>query len=285
MAVSLWQPRCVRACVMETSRPREGAGYGWRSRVGFVVPSIGVTDRCEFDRIAPRGVIALETRVRSETPQRDVMTPEFINTMVDQLTPAIEKLTDANVDVIVQGGTPFVFINGAGFGEDLKAELRQITDTPIVLMATAVRDALRRFDADRIALCTYYRESFNELYAEYLSDLGFDVAGYQGMEDYLMGIDDMKDVSPLALAEIPIDATYRAARATYRANPSVDALVISGGNLPCIELVKPLETDLGIPVTTSNQAAFWKALRIVGVNDSLDEWGSLLGMDLGSIKP
>jgi maleate isomerase len=262
---------------------REGSGYGWRARVGLVIPSIGITDACEFARIAPRGVISVDTLVRSEYDDSDVLTDEFVNSMVTNLSPAFGKLTDANVDVIAQCGTPFVFINGAGFGEDLKERLRTEAETPVVLMATAVRDALRRFDADDVALCTYYTDEFNQHYADYLEEFDFDVLGVGDMGDELIDVDSMADVSPLELAEIPLDATYRAARKTYEASPDADALVISGGNLPSIELIETLETDLGVPVTTSNQAAFWKALRVAGVGDELTDWGSLLRMDLGDI--
>ena len=262
---------------------REGSGYGWRARVGLVIPSIGITDACEFARIAPRGVISVDTLVRSEYDDSDVLTDEFVNSMVENLSPAFGKLTDAGVDVIVQCGTPFVFINGPGFGEDLKGRLRDEADTPVVLMATAVRDAILRFDAERVALCTYYTEEFNKHYSEYLEAFDVDVLGVRGMEDQLINVDSMSEVSPLELAEIPLDATYQAARKTYEANPDADALVISGGNLPSIELIEALETDLGIPVTTSNQAAFWKALRVAGIGDELSNWGSLLRMDLGEL--
>lgn len=145
---------------MSSPYTREGAGYGWRARVGLVIPSIGVTDACEFARIAPRGVISVDTLVRSDYQESDVLTDEFVNSMVENLSPAFAKLTDAGVDVIAQCGTPFVFINGPGFGDDLRERLEDETGTPTVLMATAVRDALHRFEVDSVALCTYYTEEF-----------------------------------------------------------------------------------------------------------------------------
>lgn len=268
---------------MSTPYIREGSGYGWRARVGLVIPSIGVTDACEFARIAPRGVISVDTLVRSEYDDAEALTDEFVNSMVENLSPAFAKLTDAGVDVIAQCGTPFVFVNGPGFGDELRERLAAETGTPTVLMATAVRDALRRFAVDSVALCTYYTDAFNRQYADYLEAAGFDVAGYHDLSPELIGVDSMSEVPPLELAELPLDATYRAARRSVEANPDAEALVISGGNLPSIELVEVLETDLGMPVTTSNQATFWKALRVSGVADELSDWGSLLRMDLGEV--
>jgi maleate isomerase len=39
--------------------------------------------------------------------------------------------------------------------------------------------------------------------------------------------------------------------------------------------VAPLEADLGKPVTSSNHAMAWHALRLAGIRDPLPRWGRL----------
>jgi maleate cis-trans isomerase len=54
-----------------------------------------------------------------------------------------------------------------------------------------------------------------------------------------------------------------------------DAYFISCANIRSIDVIEVLERDLGKPVITSNQAAFWRALRMAGVNDVIPALGSL----------
>ena len=49
--------------------------------------------------------------------------------------------------------------------------------------------------------------------------------------------------------------------------PEADALFISCGALPSIEIIEALEARTGKPVVTSNQAMAWDALRLAGVED------------------
>ncbi len=43
-----------------------------------------------------------------------------------------------------------------------------------------------------------------------------------------------------------------------------------------------LEKNLGIPLTSSNHAMAWHALRLAGIDDKLDQFGSLFELALDS---
>ncbi len=49
--------------------------------------------------------------------------------------------------------------------------------------------------------------------------------------------------------------------------PEADALFISRGARPTIEIIEALDARIGKPVVTSNQAMAWDALRLAGVED------------------
>jgi maleate isomerase len=56
---------------------------------------------------------------------------------------------------------------------------------------------------------------------------------------------------------------------------NADAAVIGGGGFRAIGVIAAIETKLGRPVLSANQAAFWLALRVSGIDDRLDGYGGI----------
>ena len=54
------------------------------------------------------------------------------------------------------------------------------------------------------------------------------------------------------------------------------AIVIPGGNMPCLGIVEEMEAELGKPVVTTNQAGIWALLGHLGGFDGLTGLGRLL---------
>ena len=46
------------------------------------------------------------------------------------------------------------------------------------------------------------------------------------------------------------------------------------------EAARAIEAEVGIPVTSSNHAMAWHALRLAGVTDVLPQWGRLFEAQL-----
>jgi len=59
------------------------------------------------------------------------------------------------------------------------------------------------------------------------------------------------------------------------AKSDCDAVVQIGTALPMIELIDELENDTGKTIIACNAALYWQTLRLVGIGDSLDGFGSL----------
>ncbi len=77
----------------------------------------------------------------------------------------------------------------------------------------------------------------------------------------------------LALNDVTLEQVYDYTKSVV--NPGVDTLFISCTGLRTIGVIEDLESELGIPVVTSNQATFWDALRIARVNAARPGFGSL----------
>jgi maleate isomerase len=59
-------------------------------------------------------------------------------------------------------------------------------------------------------------------------------------------------------------------------SPLVDTVFISCTNLRALSIISELESTLGKPVISSNQALGWHCLRLAEVLDSLPRYGMLL---------
>ena len=57
---------------------------------------------------------------------------------------------------------------------------------------------------------------------------------------------------------------------------TADAVLISCGGLKTLGCAVPIEQRHGIPVVTSTQSAFWKALRLTGHSGHVADRGRML---------
>jgi maleate cis-trans isomerase len=57
------------------------------------------------------------------------------------------------------------------------------------------------------------------------------------------------------------------------------AVFLSGVGMPTLDVLQPLEDELGLPVLSSASAMMWNALRIAGVSTPVTGFGRLLSQD------
>ena len=57
--------------------------------------------------------------------------------------------------------------------------------------------------------------------------------------------------------------------------PEADAVFISCTNFRSLEIIEPLEAELGKPVISSNTSALWKMLRMAGLQAAVAGAGQL----------
>ena len=73
-----------------------------------------------------------------------------------------------------------------------------------------------------------------------------------------------------------LEPEYIREAATTIDRPNADALFICCTALRACRVIEAIETDVGKPVVTSNQALAWHALRLAGYNDPVRGHGRLM---------
>ncbi len=132
--------------------------------------------------------------------------------------------------------------------------------TPI----TAARIGFNKLGVRRIGLLTPYVRRINESMAEYLGGRGIEVAA--------MGSFELVNDNEVARID---EASLRRAVAEVGRREDVEAVFVSCTSLRLADIVADIEAQLGKPVTSSNHAMAWHALRLGGVEDSLPRLGRL----------
>jgi maleate isomerase len=230
--------------------------FGWRGRIGLLVPSVNTVVEPEGCALLPEGFAVYATRMRNSRSDADDMAQ-----MCAHVDRGVDELLSANVDVIAFACTAGSFFEGTDGEETLRERLRGGSRIEAVTTAGAVAGALRALDAQRVAMVTPYIPELNELEVKFLEGWGFDVVSQAGM-----GILTAFDIGVVPLAE-----TYRFAR--EHVDAGADALFISCTNLRTMDVIQALEEDLGIPVVTSNQATYWQCLRALGHTAAIPGYG------------
>ncbi|GIH17766.1 maleate cis-trans isomerase family protein [Rugosimonospora africana] len=237
-------------------------GYGWRARIGFLSP--GIVDESlsrQFYRMAPPGV----TMVRTSLSVTQITTDQMWSA-IDRAEGAARELAKEKPDCILVGGSPTVVVGGFGSDKELAAKVEAASGIQTSTAQTAAVEALRELGASSVALATPFPDPFNDQLVDFLQKSGFVVGSMCHLElDYRR------------LTAAPLRLGYELAKKTYQQAGNVDAIYFPGAPFPVVDLIEPLEQELGVGVISSMQCTLWKGMRMAGVKDvRVEGFGKLL---------
>jgi maleate isomerase len=233
---------------------------GARGMVGLIVPSNNSVVLPEFYSALPEGVTAYETRMRVEGD----LTFEALRKMTGDAEAAAELLRQTGVDFICYCCMASTIVQGWDWERRLLARFADKAKKGIASANSALRDALVRLGAKRLALVTPYPESLNALLPGFFAADGFEVKTIAGPQ--------IQEVS--AVRAVASDSIHRTARAL--ASSEVDALCLLATDMETFAIIDALERDVGLPVLSSNQALLWASLRALAIDAPVEGVGRLL---------
>ena len=239
------------------------AGISDRAAIGLVVLATDHTIEYEWRKLLSiDGVGFYESRIANSAE----ITPETLREMDDRIAPGVAVIRPGErLDVVAFGCTSASMV----LGEDrVIARIREsrpnaACTTPI----TAARVALNSLGAKRVALLTPYMRTINESMRDYLVNRGINVVRMGSFEHS----DDNE------VARIDAQSVRNAILALGR-HEDVDAVFVSCTSLRLADQAALIEGELGKPVTSSNHAMAWHALRLAGVKDELPQFGRLFAI-------
>jgi maleate cis-trans isomerase len=234
--------------------------YGWRGRIGLLVPSINTTMETEFWGIAPEGVSVHTARIAGGRHG----TPEELRNMEKEARLAAARVANVEPDVLVYGCTSGSFFEGPEWNKMIKEELTRITGAPTVTTAGSMAECLMRNGHRKVDVVTPYVDLTNERLRQFLRGHDIDV-GTLATFDML----DMFDHAKILPEEI-----YRRVKDTTTDDSS--AVFVACTQLRAMEVLDALERDIGKPVYSAIQATAWLTYEAMNVDPEIMHCGSLL---------
>ena len=183
----------------------------------------------------------------------------------DDIAAQSRLLATANVEAILYCITSASFFIGRDYDASLKQRIETETGIPALIAARTVIAALRELAVRRISLATPFVPDGTDRARRFLEANGFDVRAANGL-----GYTDN-----FAIATIDPETVRDLVREVDR--DDAEAIVVPGGNMPCLSIVAEMEDERGKPVVTTNAAGIWALLRHLGVTDPIQGAGMLLG--------
>ncbi|MBU7022537.1 MAG: aspartate/glutamate racemase family protein [Theionarchaea archaeon] len=235
--------------------------YGWRCRIGLIIPSDNTVMESEFNKVfrdVP-GVSVHATRVFLEE-----LSVETLLQMKKGLKRACEELKSAEMDVLAYGCTSGSFVKGLHFDQEIIQEIEEETQITATTTSTAVIEALKMLKVKKIALGTPYSDEINEKAIHFFRGNDIEVTNS-------IGLNIVPDVNTGK------QEPYIAYNLGIKVNTEdCDCVFLSCTDFRTVEIIDLLETRLGKPVISSNQSTLWHCMTLKNLGITFQKYGSLL---------
>lgn len=232
--------------------------YGTRARLGMIMPSGNQAAEPQFHAMLPAGVSLHTTRLKlTGSSEKDLLA------MTERVEDAAELVADSQANLVLFHCTAV-----STFSTELEASILERVRKASGLRATATSEAitaaLRAVGAKRIVMLSPYEDAINRREEAYFRAAGFDIIGNAGLS------------KPDANAMMAVTPDEWIAMALANRNDAADAYLLSCTTVRSTDVADEIERKIGRPVVTSNTAAVWHCLRLLGIKDSIPGFGMLL---------
>lgn len=222
--------------------------YGWRGRLGVIIPRNNTVVEPELNRFAPTGVSVHAARLVGH----GATNLQRITSMAERIPRAIEEL-ETRAAVFSYSCMTTSLMKPVGWHQELAALAGGRRFLPA---GEAMVEALASLGAGRLGV-----------FSPYSDDLAGRIPGWF----------DQFGLRVVANANLPSTPEQNIARHCEDLYPlivgaarsqSIDAVAILATDLATFDMITVLEADLGVPVVSSNLALLWCMLRAIGVQDA-----------------
>jgi arylmalonate decarboxylase len=229
--------------------------------IGMIFPPANYPVPAEAKELYPTGITFLAKGVGLPGG----MTIAGYDEAIPRVVPAAVELASQGANGISVMGTSLTFYKGAAFNQEIIDKVHAATGLPATTMSTGIVQGLKIANAKKVTLATAYTDIVTERLKAFLEESGFQIVAAKGM--------GYETIPPGAVNH---DVLMKFGEETYRGGPASDALVISCGALPTLDVLAPLEAKIGVPIVSSRPHALMDAVRLVGRSGRALGYGSVL---------
>lgn len=242
------------------------SAVGPRGRMAVIVPSTNTVVEHDLAMIRPDGVTFHAGRMYIANPSlgSDEDFEALLGEIRLSIVTAIRDVMTCQPTHMLMGMSAETFWGGVDGNSAFEARVQAQSGLEVSTGASACRDALRVFGAERIAVFSPYQPVADTQVSTFFTEAGFSVAAVTGL----------RCGSATSIAEVQAPQLRQVVDEID--DDTVDAIVQVGTNLSFVELAAQLEEELEKPVIAINTATLWHALRSTGIDDRISGFGRIL---------
>jgi len=170
------------------------------------------------------------------------------------ITETLRLIAGVRPAVVLYGCTSATLTHGTEFDRDLAAKIRAVSGAISLTAAGSLVEAIKALGATKVGFASPYLGEINDQAAAFLADEGIAV---------ITRADIGRDLGNYGQGELTPDEVFDLAiRADH---PEAQAIVLSCTDMRSVEAVTRIESKLGKPVVTSNQAMMFCLMRNLGL--------------------
>lgn len=234
--------------------------YGEKVRIGLIALCDDLAVDRDFARMVPDDRVALIiSRIFLEQPNSK---RTFLD-MADRIPETVKLLCPLlRLDSVVFGCTTATSYIGESRVTDLVHSARPGVN--VTNPGSGAIAALKALGAKRVSVITPYTVPNTENVVRMLV-----AGGIEPVQVSCFGFDTDMDIG-----SVPRDAYLNLARTTDHRD--ADAIFVSCTATKALDAIDEIEAATGLPCVTSNQAAFWHAMKLAGWDEPITGYGRLL---------
>ena len=254
--------------------------WGWRARIGMFIVGNEAVPEAEWWAMAPPSVSVHAARVTAPAPWATWRADRSGVELAEDVVRGCRQFAAMQLSSVVLGHSSSSILGGPGWDEAAVAAMVPLLG-PGVSVTTNGLDCLAALAAVGVrrpflVLPPWFGDGLVEAGVHYYAERGAPPSGHLRTDPgrkwrdlppgelYPQGIGVAQEIEPLY-------AQIRAACPT-----AADGVLIAGTGLRCVGILDALESDLGRPVVSANQASLWRCLRASGVRTAVQGYGRLL---------
>jgi maleate isomerase len=178
----------------------------------------------------------------------------------------VAYLAVQNCDLIsIEGAPPFMILGLHGETELIDSWQRKYK-TPMFTSSQNQIDAFKALNAKNIFGVTEFTGKINKSYADYFISAGYNVVAMDGMP----GLSFMK------FQDVTSEQVYNFIKSNFLKQKGADTIYMLGSAWRTLDIIEPLERELGVPVIHPVAARAWEIQRRLNINHPISGYGRLL---------
>lgn len=220
------------------------AEYGWRARVGLIVPPANTTLEPEIAALLPSGVSMYAARLPGRVEKN---TSVGLGQRFEEYHSSLRKVADSfggmSLSALCYGVTGSCYMVGLDGEDRLIADLKAGGAPKVITASRAIAELLRALNCRRIGVVTPYPAWLTELALKYWEASGFEVKQVATLPDVV------------SIYDIRTETVVSTVKSLSRAD--VDAILLSGTGVPTLPTIAKLRSQLSLPLISSNLSMGW----------------------------